>query len=348
MSIQSQFNKFEKKIRLTWQDDRLKKIREKDESIKSDIRKAFKENGYAVQSFFNQGSYATKTSIVPLDSDFDIDVGVVIKKDESPENPVMVKKTLKDVLTKRNFKNPKIKKPCVTAQYYKSGEPHFHLDYPIYCVDEYDNYKLAVGKENSDEKNRSWEDCDPKGLIDWLNDLSPFEDDQQFAQYKRCVKYLKRWRDYCFSDSQSKKVYSIGIMIMIRESFMSAISSDGDISDLESLKFTVESILSKNYFTFAGYDKNYEKQYDIQVMLPVNPQRDVFNKHGKSIGTLIHKKLEKLSDNLEKAIKENSVKKQSQILNEKVFGDDFPIPENDDSENRKFKESGFVSSPQGA
>lgn len=348
MSIQSQFNKFEEKIRLTWQDDRLKKIREKDESIKEDIKAAFKEKGHSVQNFFNQGSYATKTSIVPLDDDYDIDVGVIINSKDAPENPIEVKKTLKEVLVKRNLKEPKIKKPCVTAQYYKAGETQFHLDYPIYNLDENGEHKLAIGKENANKENINWEETDPKGLIEWFNDTTAFTDKKHYAQYKRCVRYMKRWRDFCFSKDERKKVYSIGLMVMIRESFDGAISEDGDISDLKSLKDTVDEILSKTYFSFAGLDSNGDKQYEIEVLLPKSPKRDVFEKHGKTVGTKIYKKLNVLSDNLDKAIKKTSVKEQSEILNKNVFGDDFPIPDKDDTENKKHKESGYVSSPQGA
>ena len=193
MSLQTQFIKFEEKIRLTWQDSRLKKIREKDESIRSDIREAFKKEGYPVIEFFQQGSYATKTTIVPLNEDYDIDVGVVVDEDKAPDNPVEIKKKLKKVFENRNFKNPKIKLPCVTAQYYKRDEPHFHIDYPVYKKDSNNNYFIAIGKEHSGEDIRKWDESDPKGLIDWLNDNTAFNsDDKSYSQYKRIIKYLKR------------------------------------------------------------------------------------------------------------------------------------------------------------
>jgi hypothetical protein len=43
------------------------------------------------------------------------------------------------------------------------------------------------------------------------------------------------------------------------------------------------------------------------------------------------------------------LKKQCEILANDIFGKDFPIPEdNQESGNRKFKEAGFIASPQGA
>ncbi|KPA11153.1 hypothetical protein MHK_008650 [Candidatus Magnetomorum sp. HK-1] len=348
MSLQTQFIKFEEKIRLTWQDDRLKKIREKDESIRKNIRDAFKEAGYPIIDFFKQGSYATKTTIVPLAEDYDIDVGVVVDTKNAPENPVDAKKTLKKVLEKRNFKEPKIKLPCVTAQYYKQGDPHFHLDYPVYKKDENDNYYISIGKEHSNEEIRKWEESDPKGLINWLNKLDDFSDEKSYYQYKRLVKYIKKWRDFKFSNSEKKNVYSIGLAVMIRESFQNAISSDGDITDIKSLKDTVDRILSNHYFKKIGYDSNSNAQYEIVVKLSKKPYRNIFEKHRKTVGTLIFNRLTKLSNHLQNVLNETNVKKQSEILRDKVFGDDFPVPENENSENKKFKESGFVASPQGA
>lgn len=347
MGLQQQFIKFEKKIRLTWNDDKLENIREKDESIRSDIRTAFKEKDYILKPFFQQGSYATNTTIVPLDDDYDIDVGVVIDNENAPENPIEVKKTLRDVLAARNFKEPRIKIPCVTAQYLKSGENYFHLDYPIYKVRD-NNYFLAVGKEHSNDEQISWEESDPKGLLEWLRNPINSSDEKEVAQYRRIVKYLKRWRDFRFSDTERNKVYSIGLAVMAGESFSKSITIDGDISDIKCLKETINNMLS-SYFAFTNNDSQGNPQYEIKVNLPKQPYRDIFTKHGKTVGTIIHKKLTNLRTKLETVIAESSLKKQCEILANNVFGDDFPVPDNDNiNANKSFAESGYVAAPQGA
>jgi hypothetical protein len=350
MSLQNQFSKFEEKIRLTWFDSQLKELREKDDSIQEDIRSAFKNKGYPVIEFFQQGSYATQTCIKPLneEDDYDIDVGVVIDTDKAPDNPIEVKKTLKDVLIDRNLKNPKIKMPCVTAQYYKEGEKRFHLDYPIYKKSQSKLY-LAIGKESSDEKIRKWESGDPKGLIDWVNDKSSFHSEENYSQYKRLIRYMKRWRDYCITGTERKSVYSIALSVMIREKYNSGISTDGDINDLESLRKTVSSILNSTYFKIIKYDNNNNPQYEVTVNLPVEPRRDIFNKHGQTLGTFLYNKLSIMQKNLDKVSHENDLKKQCEILVNDIFGKDFPVPEGyQQSLNRKFKEAGFIASPQGA
>ena len=343
MSLQTQFNKFNKTISLSWQDDRIKKIREKNESIIGDIKKKFNDNGYPVIENFMQGSYITNTTIEPIDKEYDLDVGIVIDEEKAPDNPIDAKRSLRDVLLERNLKDPKIKKPCVTAQYFKSGEKSFHLDYPIYKKNSIDDYFLAVGKEQSNEDNRDWEVSDPRGLINWLNESSAFNNDDAYKQYKRLIRYMKRWRDHCISESEKKKVYSIGLAIMIRESFCMSISNDGDIDDIKAFQNTIENIKGK-YFTCVD---PINQKYNVQVNLPVKPYRDVFYKHGTSVGTLFHNKLTDLLINLNNVKQENSLIKKCEILQKKCFGEDFPIPD-DDSDTKTFKEPGYINSPQGA
>jgi hypothetical protein len=103
------------------------------------------------------------------------------------------------------------------------------------------------------------------------------------------------------------------------------------------------------YFTFTNNDPQGNPQYEIRVNLPKQPYRDIFTKHGKTVGTIIQKRLTSLKNRIETVIAGASLKKQCEILANNVFGDDFPIPENDkNNDNKNFKESGFVASPQGA
>lgn len=344
MSLQTQFNKFNETISLSWQDGKIKSIREKNDSILEDIKEKFKEEGYAVVDSFKQGSYITNTTVEPLDKEYDIDVGIVIDYEKAPENPIDTKKTLRDVLHARNFKEPKIKKPCVTAQYLKAGEKSFHLDYPIYKKNKFNTYYLAVGKEYSNSDDRKWEESDPKGLIEWLNDYKSFRSNEAYLQYKRLIRYMKRWRDYCISETERKKIYSIGLAIMIKESFIMSISNDGDINDVTALLNTVKNIKNK-YFKCVD---NINNKYKVKVNIPVKPYRDVFDKHGSSVGTLFYNKLDKLLENIDAVNKEDSSIKKCEILRKSCFGDDFPVPDKENNDAKIFKEAGYISSPQGA
>ena len=150
------------------------------------------------------------------------------------------------VLEDRGFKNAKIKKPCVTADY--AGD-NVHIDLIIYKRSG-DEHWLAVGKKNSDEDNREWSESDPLGLIEWINDDSEYWDDpgEERAQFRRVVRYLKRWRDVQFSEAVAAKVYSIGLTVMAKEQFASSFSIEGAKHDLAALRDTVATILDGGYF----------------------------------------------------------------------------------------------------
>lgn len=327
MSLQTQYNKFAEKIALTRESEKYKEVREKDDLITPKIEKAFKEAGYEVEPNFLYGSFSTNTGTIPLfESDYDADRALVITKDSSPDDAVEPKKIAKQVLFEHGFKNPKIKKPCITANY--ESKP-YHIDYTVYRLDSSGNYELAIGKENSNSENRYWADADPKGLIAWItsntnhqsifNELTP----EEKRQFYRLVRYIKRWRDFKFSsESQRKKVFSIALTVMFKESFKPNFTDEGKANDHSALKDTLDVILNdKNYFIYDGIDK-----YRIEVNLPVIPNRDIFDDKGSNIGTALKNKLERLLDALNEVDEIESLKEQCELL-QKQFGDDFPVPD---------------------
>ena len=57
MSIQTHFDKFHDKIKLGREDDAYKKVRDRDDSTKADVKTAFSEAGYPVVADFIQGRW---------------------------------------------------------------------------------------------------------------------------------------------------------------------------------------------------------------------------------------------------------------------------------------------------
>jgi len=333
MTLQSQYIKFANKIALTRQSDKYKEAREKDDLITPKVENAFVDEGYEVHSNFLQGSLATHTGIIPLDGDYDIDRAIAITRTTSPDNPIEPKKIVKRVLLKHGFKEPKIKKPCVTADY--KSKP-LHIDFPVYRVNLFGNYQLAVGKENSNEENRCWDDADPKGLVDWITSDTHHQSflenltSEEKRQFYRLVRYIKRWRDFKYnSESQRKKVFSIALTVMFKESFKPNFDDDsGKADDHLALINTLEVILNeKSYFIGEG-----EGNYRICVNLPVTPNNDIFNGNGRNIGTTLKNRLNKLLDVLHDVEDKESLKEKCELLQEQ-FGDDFPLP-NDNGANK--------------
>ena len=292
MGIQTYFDKFHDKIKLGREDDGYKKARDRDDSIKAQVKTAFREAGYPVVDDFIQGSLKTHTGIVPISGDYDIDRALVIDEDKAPENPVTPKKKALDVLEDRGFKNAKIKKPCVTADY---ASDNVHIDFIIYKKSG-DQHYLAVGKKNSDENNREWSKADPRGLMEWIADFSDYDDDDAEdvrAQFRRLVRYLKRWRDEQFSKTVAAKVYSIGLTVMVKKQLRVFFSTEGTRQDLQALRKTVGAILDAGYFT-----EEQAGRYRGHVYLPVEPWRDIFDGSSLDTGTQLYNKLTRLKEKL--------------------------------------------------
>lgn len=349
MSLQRQFEKFNEKIHLTREESLYSNARDKDKSILESIKARFKEKGYPVVDDFIQGSLATFTAIKELSEDFDIDRGIVISEDNAPQNPLEPKKEILDILEKRGFQNAKIKTPCVTADY---KNENLHIDIPVYKRDSRGNHKLAIGKSDS---SKEWGDADPKGLIDWINDFSSYYDyykDAHRNQFRRLVRYMKKWRNVQFSDDEKKKIYSIGLAIMLKECYSPSIDNEGFANDLTSLINTINSILNSSYFSRVSTDI-----YELRITLPVKPNNNIYAKKYASIGTQLRNKLLALKTSLEQVSSpEKNLCEQTTLLS-KQFGDEFPIVSSDSSNNKSgnniqdaslYISSGIVGTSQGA
>ncbi|ELJ8533913.1 nucleotidyltransferase [Vibrio cholerae] len=343
MSLQNQFSKFHDKIKLGREDDSYREARTKDSSILDDLRDEFKNAGYPIIETFIQGSFSTHTGIKHPVADFDIDRAVVIDADNAPNDPVEVKKLVLKVLEKRGFKNARIKKPCVTADYINLN---LHIDIVIYRK-RGQQYELAIGKLNSNVENREWSPAEPKKLIEHINDSSQYigSADLKNRQVKRLVRYVKRWRDEKFGQNVGKKVFSIGLTLMLKDKFRPSISYDGKVNDLQSLRDTISAILNANYFQSVDYSK-----YKVNVQLPVQPYRNVFENSSIDTGTQLYNKLNAMLTKLDQALNEDSLSKQCEIL-QGLFGDDFEVPEKEQDSNAKkvaYSSAGVVGTSQGA
>ena len=344
MAIQTHFVEFHKRIKLARGDGAYKTARERDDSIKKDVIAAFKEAGYPVVADFIQGSLKTNTGVKPLKGDYDVDRALVIDDGDAPDNPVTPKKKALRVLEDRGFKNAKIKKPCVTADYLSDN---IHIDFIIYKRSG-DQHWLAVGKKNSDEENREWSACDPLGLLEWINDTDEYGDDaaDAGAQFRRLVRYLKRWRDVSFAESVAVKIYSIGLTVMVKEQFQWSFNDEGVEDDLTALRETAVAILEGPYFTEEAAD-----EYHVNVGLPVEPWRDIFDGSSLNTGTRLYNGLARLVGKLDEAAEESDERKQCEILNG-LFGDDFKVPEppngGDKAKKAAYASAGFVRTSQGA
>lgn len=326
MGLQTYFEEFNKKIKMDF--DELSELAEKRDILLKKLR-----GNSALPSFekFDQGSYAMFTGVQPLDKEYDIDVGLRFNVNKDDYTELELKQKIKEILDTHTEYGAEIKKPCVTVKYKKDGELAYHVDLVTYAYEDKDNKEsqlyLARG---TNDNNKEWEKADPLGLIDKI--MTKWEDSAQRDQYRRIIRYLKRWKNLKFNSRGNSEPPGIGITLLAYEKFQPQtydyLESKYIFDDLEALIYLVEQI--KNSFTITIYsEEKKEYLYTIQAFLPVEPKTNVFSKMTDIQTTEFKKKIEKLLDDLKEVKNESDIFEQCTKLN-KIFGDDFPIPEKKD------------------
>jgi hypothetical protein len=347
--LQNQFENFHDAIKLKRFKEN-KELREKrdiiKDKIKSGIKTKFEEMDKEVPciEFIDQGSYAVDLGIVPNDKDYDIDEGIIFDLyKEDYTDSVELKKMIKDILENHTTTSPKIKNPCVTITYSVGEEPKYHVDLPIYLKSKYDNdLHLAWGKEFSNADNKYWDPADPEGLNNHISNAFSGDDKKQF---KRIIRYMKKWKDVCFTSSGGSRPPSVGITVAAVDLFSpkqtyNSLSGVYKYDDLLALKGFVNNFKSK--FCLRWDTDREEYLYTIEYNLPVTPYRNIFSKMSNGQMNSFYEKLVSLEEALNAAQDEKDSHEAGKILSPKFFGDKFPIPV---SKEARYQQIGLSSAP---
>lgn len=310
-AVQASFEKFHHSIRLGEEDEKAK-LREKREIILSTL---LKHSDISLPPFesFQQGSYAMHTGTMPLDGEFDIDIGLVFdcSKAEFPD-PVRLKAMVRDALN-RNGRTMTIRRSCVTAHYKAGADMGYHVDLAIYtrrsdgCLD------IAKGKEHSTSEHRYWEKSDPLGLTDLLSNRFKGE---ALSQYRRCIRYMKRWRDVQFS---SGAPLSIALTVAAYRWLEPHQPFNDKSFDLIAMHTWTKKMLSQ----FSSVKTSEGTHLRLQVFLPVEPKVDLFKNMTKAQMGKFHSALSTLHSALTKAYDQATPEACLSLLSQQ-FGNDFP------------------------
>lgn len=322
VDMQKEFISFHENIRLDYDDNSLLR------KYRDEVLEGLKKNLLIDCSYstFVQGSYAMHTGIkgTDIDIDFDIDIGLVLDMSrEEFENPITVKKMIRDALAETfPNSNVEIKNPCVTVNFEKETDS-VHVDVAIYLEEDFKSFYLARGKEFSSPENRVWEEADPKLLITKIKESHLDEDDRK--QFRRCIRYLKRWKDIKFS--QENKPNGIGLTVSALKNFSPCKDHDyfkgtKAYNDIDALKTYVRNMLSD---FFVIYDQDDSKYYSrLAVKLPVRPFSDIYCRMTNKQMDDFKEKLLELIDALDFVSATLDKHEASKKLNN-LFGDDFRI-----------------------
>ena len=314
--LQKEFTSFHEEIKLGTYDEN-EKLRKKRDLLVDELKESLKDEKIPETEKkltfkkFDQGSYAMNTGIKPINDDYDIDVGIIFNITNEEYESKKLKKLIFDKLDKQYNRTVEYNRPCITIKY----SDGYHVDLAVYSDNDSD-YHISWGRMHS-KKNNYWYKSEPKKLKEWVSDVS--EISTELEQFRRCVRYLKKWKENNFTSIGNIAPPSIGLTIQARRVFQ--YKKDEDISTLIEI---VTNMLKE--FTDELDSNSLENKKTIIVKLPVEPYKDVYYKMSLTQCDNYYKKLDTLLEALEAAQDSDSDSEASKILR-KIFGNDFPLVE---------------------
>lgn len=256
-----------------------------------------------------QGSYSIHTGVKPVSGDYDIDVALIFKEEDLDEksSPYQLKQKVYDCFY-RNNRTVEIKEPCVRVQYHEKSEEKYHVDFALYKETKDKKYYLARGKDTSESK---WEECEPYRLIEILND--PNENIGNKEQYRRCVRYLKRFKALNF---EHENIPSIAITVSAYNTFNNRNMPEDDVI---ALQYVISDLINcvKNR----------------RIILPTKPNSNLIEKLTLNQLDNLEKKLTCLESDLNWANQENVDIQDACSRLAKYFGADFASAISQESSN---------------
>lgn len=329
-NVQNQFVAFHDVIKL---DDENETLREKREIILNKLKEKIDSEAPSY-SHFVQGSYAMSTGVKPINGEYDIDVGLAFSMSKDDYEPVEAKKWVFDALEGHTH-SVVMKTPCVTVTYKENGQPAFHVDLTIYAANNPDGKMyLAKGRLNSADENKVWEESDPHKLTRIIRDHYDHPDDR--AQFKRVIRYLKRWKDIHFQTGGHAAPTGIALTVaaikyMAPNYSVDRFTNKRTYNDLAALKNFVDNLLNA-FQLVTRADGSQAERLIVRVPTPI--YNDLFEKMTDNQMATFKTKLKNLLKALEEAEAEVDPVEACKVLR-KQFGDDFPVPSKEETAQRK-------------
>ncbi len=310
-AAQAYFDRFHERIRLG-EDNEKAELRKKRQILLDDLQ-ANLPLGTPSFEWFNQGSYAMHTGIAPLNSDYDIDIGLIFDCTRAAyKDPVALKVAVRDAL-KRSRRTVRVRNSCVTAHYLREGQSAYHVDFAVYVKRADGLLDIAKGKEHSEPTRRLWEKSNPQNLTKSL--ANRFNKDE-LRQYRRCIRYLKRWRDLHFT---SGAPVSIALTVAAYKWFQPQHQLlNLQPLDLLALRNWTKSMLNR-FMSVRTAEGNHMR---LRVELPVEPKVDLLAKMTKVQMLRLQSALTLLYESLDKASRAPTIEECARLLSEQ-FGADF-------------------------
>lgn len=262
--LQSEFQTFHSNIKLgTYDENQI--LRDKRDLLIDKLTEALKDEQIPgtdkplTFKKFDQGSYAMNTGIKPKEDDYDIDVGIIFDITNVEYDSNKLKKLVYDKLNKQHNRTVEFNRPCITVKY----SDGYHVDLAIYS-DNNNDLHIAWGEQHS-KVNRCWYKSEPRKLTQWVSDVSTVTKESE--QFRRCVRYLKKWKEKQFSCNGNEAPPSIGLCIQARNAFFNAFAYRKD-EDINALINIVNQMKQKFGSQYDDETSTYKKSINVNLPVP--------------------------------------------------------------------------------
>lgn len=188
--LQKYFEQFHRTIRADYKMNAA--LREKKDIILERVRKHLKATGRPGFDELLQGSYKMRTGVIPIaELEYDVDVGLRFRLKDSDYDAKTVRRWVFEAVD-GHTERVEEKGPCIRVTYVDG----YHVDIVVYAAwtdeNNHDQIRLA-------HKTAGWVEADPQGLLDHVasarQKFEGTDDVTDTDQFRRCVRYLKRWND---------------------------------------------------------------------------------------------------------------------------------------------------------
>lgn len=180
--------------------------------LKEDL---FEKTEYSIKSWL-QGSYKFVTQIRPSSptEEFDIDLGIYFiwegQPDDGKFNPIELKNIVQESLETYARESEDEVKGVLTPPKNRCCRiifsDNFHIDVPVYHLDENADLRNLATEENG------WENSDPKALFEWFRDEC--KEEQEGFQIRRMIRYLKMWSSLNFKEENRPSTIMLTVLMV--------------------------------------------------------------------------------------------------------------------------------------
>lgn len=318
MTIQRKFMGFHNRIQLADEDATLRHQRD---LVLDRLRAGLDRLGLPAFTTFVEGSLATGTAVLPVDRDVDIDVGVVFSGPR-PDNPLEARRWVHAALTNAAAPNAAAPRASPRVEWCRRAlsvrvAPGHHVDLAVYWEEPTGQLSLAFGAEDALADARAWQSCDPRALVTLVRDHLQGEDRRQF---RRVVRYLRRWRDVQFPPDGDCSPLGAGLTVLALEHFRPVgnryANTPALYDDLAATRGLVDALL-RNFRPAQRRGRRIER---IEARVPVAPYDDVLADLADPQMAELQRCLQLLATHLDEVVRHNDA---DYLI--AAFGEDFPV-----------------------